>query len=272
MKRRFFSRGLMGAAVSGILFPGCKGKETPVDDSAIVERARRYAEQHILPEYRAPFIETAQEVAKYYSTSIVRERHGGRLFEWPVNYAAFNAKKRFAKYAASGRDGFDFPSNRKSLGQWSFFWPDFNGYDQENWMNEFDPRKIEYVIYQLHSPESTMTTTEQSVERLHASKVIESQPGLRLHGLDGYRWVLPDGTPRDDLVEWVGRREDGRLFRMSSQDPGKATKVPNPLCNVSMFDADTGEEVAYRYSLKLFEHWRSIEDRTRKIIRSWQIG
>ena len=243
-----------------------------MDDSAIVERARRYAEQHILPEYRAPFIETAQEVAKYYSTAIVRERHGGRLFEWPVNYAAFNAKKRFAKYAASGRDGFDFPSNRESLGQWSFFWPDFNGYDQENWMNEFDPRKIEYVIYQLHSPESIMTTTEQSVERLHASKVIESQPGLRLHGLDGYRWVLPDGTPRDDLVEWVGRREDGRLFRMSSQDPGKATKVPNPLCNVSMFDADTGEEVAYRYSLKLFEHWRSIEDRTRKIIRSWQIG
>jgi len=272
MNRRFFSRSLIGAVIPGVIFSGCKAKEQSVEDSVVVARAREYADKHLLPQHRSAFIETAREVEKYYSTALIREAHGGHVFEWPANFMAPNAKKRFEKFSIPGGEGFEFPAGKPALGQWRFFWPTMSGYDLENWMNELDPRLIEYVIYQLHPSGSDTITTEQSMARLHASKVIEVEPGLRRNGLDGYRWILPDGTPRD-LVEWVGKRQDGKLFRMSCIDPDHPQKaqVPYPQCSVAMFDADTGEEVVYRYPLKLFEHWQSIEEQTRKIIRSWRI-
>lgn len=270
MTRRTF-----GLAMTAVAAAGCGRKEqpraAPLPDSPTVAHARRFAERH-LPEARLPLmLQQAREVERDFSTGLIRTRINGQVYEWPANFSSFKARSEFKKFAVPGTDRFELPSEgRKGIGGLTFFWPTLEGYSLENWVDDSDRRRIGSLSFSVHEKDLPMTT-EQVMERLHSFGAIEATPGVSRFGLSGYRWNGPDGSFKDQ-VEWIGRREDGGLFHMRSHHPDgpAARELFFPQCAVEMVDRDTGEEVSYRYSLDLLEHWREIEHGTRRLIHSWR--
>jgi hypothetical protein len=273
MTRRAFGLGLGMTAVAA---SGCGRRENAPPpqapaESATVTHARRFAEANLPPDAVPLMIENARLVDRDFSTAPVRAQVAGRIYEWPANYTTPKARSDLSKYAVPGADRYELPSeDRRGIGGLTFFWPTLEGYSPTNWVDDGDRRRIDYLSFAVHGTDASLTV-EQVMARLHRSRVIEATPGITRFGLSGYRWIKPDGS-HQDRVEWIGPLRDGGLFHMHSRDPDSqaAQSLFNPQCAVDMFDRESGEDVSYRFSLSLIEHWRAIEHGTRRIIRGWR--
>ncbi len=265
--RYFTRRGFSLALVAGAL-AGCGKKENAMSDSPSVALARQYAEKRLRPEYRAAFVEQAQDVDRDYTDSVVRAHYRGRIYDVPANYYTPTGKNRFKRYSAADSSRYEIEKTGDALGSWHFVWPDFKGFTRDNWFDQFDKRLITYVSFRLDPPDYPAQTTAEVLENYKRLGAVELQPSAELHGLKGYRWG------RSQQFIWVGTRATGEMFSMRSFHPLTldASSPPSPQCDVRMHDRDTGENVMYYYSLDLFPHWQEIDRRTQSMIKSWRVA
>jgi hypothetical protein len=265
---RPISRRVFGITVLGGLLANCGKRETATTESPTVAKARLYAEQHLPPERREWLIKTAAEVERDYTTAPVRVQIRDRVYEVPDNYYTMVGRARFKRFLVPGADRYEIPEPSQGLGQLHFFWPDFGGFTLDNWYEPFDKRMITYAVFAVLAPDAMMKTTAEVLEHLKQFGLIEREPSAELHGLRGYR------RSNQRQFVWVGERATGEVFAMSSFHPGEPdafAALPNPQCDVRLYEAATREDVVYRYSLDLFAHWREIDTRTRATISAWRV-
>ena len=233
-------------------------------DSPAIAAARAWAEANLPPGDREGLIEKARIVDKYYSTAPITARYAGRVYVIPANYyTPFEAKR-------DPRTEFTVDDASGSLGSWHFFWPDFRGYDKENWFDEFSRDKIIVRGFSVRPSSEPDFTTDIGIKNAMDGGRIESNPNVNLLGLRGHRLF-----GRREFV-WIGKRSNGQTFRMESFHPDDIddTGRPNPQCIVKLDEPTPDgmrESLAYTYSLKLFKHWRQIDDGVATAMASWRV-
>ncbi len=261
------TRRIFGLGLTGIALPGCDEIESLVKDSPTVEKAKQYAQQHLPANRRREFAKIARQVEREYTTQIVRYRHQDRIYDIPANFISYVGKSRFREYKAPNEERYELPDPAEYLGDWFFFYPDFNGFTTENWFDSFDRRKIRYSYFQVvKEPEFRSTTDLLNFRQITGQ--VESRPSVELSGLSGYRF-----KSHRDLV-WIGVRGDGQMFMMESFDPRDRSafeSIPNPSSKVRMHDPVNREIAVYQFSLDLLEHWREIDTRTQLAINRWRV-
>lgn len=265
--RRFFG----GMAIIGTL-NACSKHEPVMSTEELevlksLEDAQEYAARNLPIDRRQQFMETARYVSKNYTTAIVRLQYKTHVFEIPANFYSPSWRELHKADLIPGADKYDIKVPFEAMGGWKFFWPTMEGFTRTNWYNSADKRIIDYKTFAIHPAGSTRPTTKVAFENLSISGAIETQASETLYGLKGYK------IKNSEELIWIGERANGAMFKMTSphpEDHAALARDPFPRCDVRMFDAQDGEEVAYRFATEQFAHWKTIDFETQRLIKSWR--
>ena len=196
--------------------------------------------------------EDAREVAKLYSTKPIRVKMQDHQYVIPANY--FSPKGRDEPDEMDAPAGFGF----------FLFLPDYNGYTQENWRNQFIRRLIQVVDV---NPDARYHKSEIIFESMKRS--LEPAPSVEAHGLKGHFWR----NRQNRGVYWIGRRSNGEFFLLqTSLAPGEQPPDVDfsPTCRTGYFSDAEGLFISYHYSQDHMAQWRQIDDAIWAKLHSWR--